>query len=212
MPRIEGVPDGTGGPKVRIAYRMVRPELDGKVPTSMRVAARRPGLLWATGLVELANQRSITLPGRLIELTVLKAASVLGCPFCLDIGSWVARTKHGVTEAELLHLHDHHDAACFSTADRVAFDLAEAMSVTPTTVDDALWSRLHEHYSDDEIVELVHIVAWENYRSRFNVSLGLGPDGFNEGSACARPLARDGQAAVVTTPSTASPTVSPSGG
>lgn len=188
MSRIEGIADGAGGPKVRIAYRMVRPALDGKVPTPMRVAARRPGLLWATGLMELANQRSMQLPGRLTELTVLKSASVLGCPFCLDIGSWVARTQHGVTEEELLNLHRHDDAGCFSAADRAAFDLAVAMSVTPTTVDDALWSRLHEHYSDDELVDLVHIVAWENYRSRFNISLGLGPDGFNEGAACARPL------------------------
>jgi alkylhydroperoxidase family enzyme len=193
MSRIEGVPDGAGGPKVRTAYRLVRPALDGRVPTSMRVAARRPGLLWATGIVELANQRSMKLPGRLTELAVLKSASVLGCPFCLDIGSWVARTQHEVTEEELLRLHDHHEAPCFSAADRVAFDLAEAMSVTPTTVDDALWSRLREHYSDDEIVELVHIVAWENYRSRFNISLGLGPDGFNDGAACAVALDRSAE-------------------
>lgn len=206
MSRIEGVPDGAGGPKVRIAYRMARPMLDGKVSTAMRVTARRPGLLWATGMVELANMRSMGIPGRLAELTVLKAASVIGCPFCLDIGSWVARTKHGVTEEELLHLHRHDEAPCFSAADRVAFDLAEAMTNTPITVDDALWSRLREHYSDDEIVDLVHIVAWENYRSRFNIGLGLGPDGFNDGAACARPLTRDDATPVVTTPHDAATT------
>lgn len=187
MGRITGVADGEGGPGVRLAYRMARPMLDGKVSSAMRVTARRPGLLWATGIVELANLRSMRIPGRLSELTVLKAASVIGCPFCLDIGSWVARTKHGVTEQELLNLHRHHEADCFSDADRVAFDLAAAMTATPLAVDDELWDRLRAHYSDDEIVELVHIVAWENYRSRFNISLGLGSDGYNDGAACARP-------------------------
>lgn len=191
MSRIEGIPDGAGGPSVRLAYRLIRPVVGGRVPTASRMAARRPGVLWATGLVELANDRGLKLPGRLIELTVLKSASVLGCPFCLDIGSWIARTKHGVTEEELRQLGNHREAACFSDADRAAFDLAEAMSATPMGAgdDDPLWARLRAHFSEDEILELVHMIAWENYRSRFNLTLGLSPDGFSDGAACALPLA-----------------------
>lgn len=191
MSRIEGVPDGAGGLSVRLAYRLIRPAVGGRVPTASRMAARRPGVLWATGLVELANERGLKLPGRLIELTVLKSASVLGCPFCLDIGSWVARTKHGVTEEELRQLGNHHQAGCFSDADRAAFDLAEAMSATPMGAgdDDPLWARLRQHFSEDEILELVHMIAWENYRSRFNLTLGLTADGFSDGAACALPLA-----------------------
>lgn len=189
MSRIEGVGDGDGGRLVRLAYRLIRPNIGGRVPTSFRLVAHRPGPLWGVGLMELANQRGLRLPGRLIELTVLKSASVLGCPFCLDIGSWVARTRHGVTEEELLSLHRHGEAACFSDADRVAFDLAVAMTTTPPTADDDedLWVRLRAHYSEQEIVELTHVVAWENYRSRFNLALGLQPDGFNDGEACALP-------------------------
>jgi 4-carboxymuconolactone decarboxylase len=187
MSRIDGITDGAGGPKVRLAYRLIRPSVGGRVPTSMRLAARRPGVLWGTGLMELANQRGLRLPGRLIELTVLKSASELGCPFCLDIGSWVARTRHGVTDEELIGLQRHHDAPCFSDADRAAFDLAVAMTTTPATADgdEALWTRLRTHFDDDQIVELTHIIAWENYRSRFNLALGLQPDGFSDGAACA---------------------------
>jgi 4-carboxymuconolactone decarboxylase len=187
MSRIDGVGDGAGGPMVRLAYRLIRPQIGGRVPTSMRLTARRPGVLWGVGLMELANQRGLRLPGRLVELTVLKSASELGCPFCLDIGSWVARTQHGVTDEELVGLQRHHDAPCFSDADRAAFDLAVAMTTTPSTADgdDALWARLRTHFDEDQIVELAHIIAWENYRSRFNVALGLQPDGFSDGAACA---------------------------
>lgn len=50
--------------------------------------------------------------------------------------------------------------------------------MTPPEVDDALFARLQAHYSAPEIVELTSIVAWENYRARFNAILGVEGHGF----------------------------------
>jgi alkylhydroperoxidase family enzyme len=47
------------------------------------------------------------------------------------------------------------------------------VTTTPPTVDDALFKRLREHFEPDVIVEMTAICAWENYRARFNVSLGV---------------------------------------
>ena len=38
-------------------------------------------------------------------------------------------------------------------------------------------------------MELVQLIAWENHRSRQNVALGIGAEGFSEGKACALPYA-----------------------
>jgi hypothetical protein len=41
-------------------------------------------------------------------------------------------------------------------------------------------ARLHEHFTEAEIVELAAWVAMENFRSRFNAGLGLHSQGFSD--------------------------------
>jgi len=46
---------------------------------------------------------------------------------------------------------------------------------------------VRERFGVKGLLELTHMVAWENHRSRVNVALGLEADGFSAGAACARP-------------------------
>ncbi len=39
--------------------------------------------------------------------------------------------------------------------------------------DDGLFARLREHFTDDAIVALTAIIAWENASSRFNRALRI---------------------------------------
>lgn len=61
---------------------------------------------------------------------------------------------------------------------RLALELAERATATPPQVDDAFFARLAACFSAPEIVELTAIIAWENYRARFNVTLGVEGHGF----------------------------------
>ena len=70
------------------------------------------------------------------------------------------------------------DSALFSAAERVAFDYAERMTITGQSVDDALFARLQQHYSEAQIVELTAAIAFENFRSKFNPALGVAAQGF----------------------------------
>jgi alkylhydroperoxidase family enzyme len=45
------------------------------------------------------------------------------------------------------------------------------MTVTGRDVSDELFARLRLFFSDDQIVELTEIVAWENASSKFNRAL-----------------------------------------
>ena len=56
--------------------------------------------------------------------------------------------------------------------ERDVLEYAEAMSVTPPTVDDALSTRLQEALGVKAVVELTQLVALENMRSRFNSAAG----------------------------------------
>lgn len=45
------------------------------------------------------------------------------------------------------------------------------MTITGREVTDELFARLRDIYSDDAIVELTAIIAWENASSKFNRAL-----------------------------------------
>jgi AhpD family alkylhydroperoxidase len=123
---------------------------------------------------------------RLKELAELKAAALIGCPFCLDFGSAEAR-RVGLTEAELRDLPTYRDSPLFSALDKAVLDYATAMTRTPVTVSDAVFARLAEHLGPAALVELTAAIAWEGVRSRINHALGIEAQGFSEGAYCIRP-------------------------
>ena len=60
----------------------------------------------------------------------------------------------------------------------LALTYAEAMTITGQKVSDELFGRLRAHFSEPELVELTAAVALENFRSKFNVALGIEAQGF----------------------------------
>ena len=71
-----------------------------------------------------------------------------------------------------------HDSPLFTEPERVALEYAERMTITGQKVDDALFAKLKQHYSEAEIVELTAAIALENFRSKFNPALGIEAQGF----------------------------------
>jgi alkylhydroperoxidase family enzyme len=52
------------------------------------------------------------------------------------------------------------------------------MTITGQRVDEALFARVRAHFSEAQVVELTAAVALENFRSKFNVALGIEAQGF----------------------------------
>jgi alkylhydroperoxidase family enzyme len=70
------------------------------------------------------------------------------------------------------------ESARFSATERAALEYAEAMTITGRKVSDDLFGRLKSIFDDAQIVELTAAVALENFRSKFNVPLGVESQGF----------------------------------
>jgi alkylhydroperoxidase family enzyme len=69
-------------------------------------------------------------------------------------------------------------SSLFSDRERAALELAEKMTITGEKVGDELFARVRGHFSEAETVELAATVALENFRSKFNVALGVEAQGF----------------------------------
>ena len=66
----------------------------------------------------------------------------------------------------------------YSAAERAALAFAEAMTITGQKVTDELFAEARRHFSEAQIVELTAAIALENFRSKFNVALGVEAQGF----------------------------------
>jgi alkylhydroperoxidase family enzyme len=85
--------------------------------------------------------------------------------------------REGASDEKIAAVANYQTSDLFTEAERVALELAEAMTVTPPNVTDELFDRLQEHYDEPQIVELAAIVAQENYRSRFNTTFRIESEG-----------------------------------
>jgi len=183
--RIQPVAAARRGLLVQIARWFARRRF-GRVPTPVDTYAHSPALLAAVGGFELAIDRAHRVEPRLRAIAELKVAALVGCPFCLDIGSSVARRK-GVTDLQVSDLARYRTSDAFSGLERSVLDLASRMTETPVRVSDALISDLREHLGDQGVVEIAGAIAWENFRARINHALGLQAQGFSAGAVCALP-------------------------
>jgi alkylhydroperoxidase family enzyme len=84
----------------------------------------------------------------------------------------------GANEDKVREIPTWRESRRFSDAERVALEYAEAMTITGQRVSDELFARLRACYDEAQVVELTAAVALENFRSKFNVPLGIEAQGF----------------------------------
>ena len=201
MPRIDTISNAKAGPRARLIYYFTArglARLTDRAPERMldplRLYAHIPGLLRGYAALEQATAKLSTLDKRLQVLAELKAATLVACEYCIDLGSQVARAS-GLSDDELLALPSYPDSALFSDLDKLVLDYTVGMCRTPVEVPDELFAALREHLSDAQLVELTHLIALENLRGRFNLALGVDAAGFSDGMVCAVPQRNDDLAA-----------------
>lgn len=158
----------------------------GRELSSSRIYAHHPRLSYDFMRYNRAAERGKRVPKALTELAVLKAATLVGCEFCIDIGSEYAR-RSGLSDEQLLALHEAHASGLFSEDELLVIDLAVGMTRTPGEVSDGLMARVNERFGPKGALELIHMIGWENTRARVNIALGIGADGFSTGKVCAIP-------------------------
>lgn len=82
-------------------------------------------------------------------------------------------SRLGVSDEKILALAEYATSPLYSEAERVALEYADMMTITGREVSDEFFARLRHFYTDDELVELTEIIAWENASSKFNRALRI---------------------------------------
>ncbi len=80
------------------------------------------------------------------------------------------------------------DSPLFSETERLALEYTDCMTRTPADIPEELFAQLRERFNETQLVELTAMIAWENYRTRFNHAFGSESEGFSEGNYCPLPV------------------------
>jgi alkylhydroperoxidase family enzyme len=146
----------------------------------VRAAANHSGVLVAMGVLETAAERGWRkLDPNLRWLALQATGGAIGCSWCTDFG-YFEGVQQGVDPRKVRDVPRWRTSDVYDERERVVLEYAEAATTTPSEVGEDLVRRLHEHFSDEEMVELAGWVALENFRSRFNAGLGLHSQGFSD--------------------------------
>jgi alkylhydroperoxidase family enzyme len=194
MARIEGVAPAQAGPLIKLVYRLgprgVK-KLTGRDPRAgngiepIQVWALRPKMMMGMGRFNQAVRKGKAVEERIRNLVELKGAQMIGCEYCVDLGSQICRNS-GFSDEELLALARYQSSDLFTAREKAALDYAVGVMRTPVDVTDEVFARLREHFSDKQIVEITALLTLVNV-DRFNAALGIGSAGFSDGLVCAVP-------------------------
>jgi 4-carboxymuconolactone decarboxylase len=194
MARIQGVPQDQAGPIVRLVYRFMRrgmKKLTGRHPAHgsgiepVEIWAHQPKMMSAMGKFQGAVRKGDTVDERLKYLVELKGSQMIGCEWCLDLGSQIFRNS-GFSDEEMLALPRYRQSDLFTDREKLALDYTVAVMRTPVEVPDELFAQMKEHFTDEQLVEMTALLTLVNL-DRFNAAFRIGSAGFSAGMVCVQP-------------------------
>lgn len=152
----------------------------GRAVDPLRAMAHHSGLLMASGALEnIAEKRWRSLDARLRWLAVQATPGAVGCSWCIDFGYYEGM-QQGVDPRKVHDVPRWRDSPAYDETERAVLAYAEAINATPSQVTGEHVEALRRHLSEEQIVELAAWIALENYRSRFNASVGVVSEGFSD--------------------------------
>jgi AhpD family alkylhydroperoxidase len=106
------------------------------------------------------------------ELARVFIAKSLDCGYCAGQRSHIA-TAGGLSEREFDEVIEFRDSTILGEREKAALLLAEAIAWDPTMADDDVWSKLHAHFTESEIVELGYFIGLTMGQQKFLKTLGI---------------------------------------
>lgn len=179
-----------------MALRVPKAELDesaeqvveawGIVPEPLEVMSHHPKATQASFEFGAKAAEWDVVPEDLKSFAHMAVAAQVGCGWCLDIGYFGAQNA-GLDLEKASQVPRWHESDVFTSLERDVMAYAEAMTNTPPTVTNEMTDGLLEELGPAGLVELTAYIAFSNFSTRSNVSLGIESQGFS--ASCGVPLA-----------------------
>ena len=140
----------------------------GFCPNSVLTMQRRPNI--AKAFIEL-NMAVMENHGQLTSefkrLLAFVSSNTAGCRYC-QAHTIRAAERYGSTLKRLENVWDFKNQDVFTDAEKAALQFAQEASMVPVNVTEDTEKQLHVYWSDDDIVEIMGVIALFGYLNRWN--------------------------------------------
>jgi len=143
----------------------------GFVPNSLLTMQRRPKMV--KGFGELT--KAVMDPDGGVDLGLMRliahfSSRAAGCQYC-EAHSLVAAEIHGISQEKLDEIWEYQTSLLYSEPERAALDFALAAGSVPNAVDEELFTRMQQHWTDAQIVHILGAVCLYGFLNRWNDSM-----------------------------------------
>ncbi|HMK67177.1 MAG TPA: carboxymuconolactone decarboxylase family protein [Stellaceae bacterium] len=140
-------------------------------PESQAVRAHVPAAFWSFANTWQTVFREGVSDHAIKELCRVYVSRSVKCEYCGNQRS-IKAAKQGVIEEDYLDLLNFERSTRFDERQKAALAYAE-MITWDLPSDDAVWTRLHRHFSEPELVELGYFIAITMGQQRWLRTLGI---------------------------------------
>ncbi len=162
---------------IRMIFRAQKRKY-GNVLEPTKVWGLSPKLLFGLQIFyRMIDRKRSPIEPALRSLVSVRVSQINHCPFCVDINSALLRER-GVSMEKILALAEFDKAQVFSEREKASLAYAEAITKNDKGVSPETFATLRKHFSEEEIVELTAVIAYQNLSSKFNAALDIPSQGF----------------------------------
>jgi uncharacterized peroxidase-related enzyme len=146
-------------------------EILGFVPNSLLTMQRVPAVVEGfEALTEAVMNEADGVDPAFKRLAAHLSSRAAGCQYC-EAHSLIAADVHGASQAKIEDVWRYRESEHYTERERVGLDFALAAGKVPNEVDEEVMSAMREHWTDDEIVELLAAISLYGFLNRWNDSM-----------------------------------------
>jgi uncharacterized peroxidase-related enzyme len=157
-------------PELKDQFESMRKNL-GFIPNSILIMQRKPKMAKALAQMTASIWDPEGKVDRGLKRLIAHVASrAAGCQYCMAHTAGGA-LHFGVDDKKLAAVWDYQTSPLFNAAERAALDLAVAGASVPNAVTDEMFTDLRAYWSEEQIVEIVGVIAVFGFLNRWNDTL-----------------------------------------
>ena len=143
----------------------------GFIANDLPTMARVPGLLEGlNGLVWAIYGKDGLVPNELKRMVSIITSTASGCTYCQS------HTVHGaemagIDEEKIKAVWEYETSPLFTDAERTVLRVAQGAGHAPVEVTDAGFEAMKTYYDDNQICEIVSIIALFGFLNKWNATL-----------------------------------------
>jgi len=156
---------------VEMALKLAEANM-GFRPNSLRIMAKRPGLLKGFMTLMMAmNTQDYAIDVPLRQMIAYMTSYASGCRYCQ------AHTSHGALHAgvdpeKIENLWQYEQSSLFDDREKAALSFAFAAGQVSNAVTNDHYVALREHFSEEEIIDITFLISSFGFLNRWNDSMG----------------------------------------